>query len=127
MALCLTVPTVPATEPSLCLFHEAKVSKVICSNNVKIILLSSLETGAPDAMDLLTKLLVLDPQKRLTAVDALAHPWFTKHNVPLINNLKMPVYPRNEAYIRSQQNQQRKRTRSNNQTNSQSNKSRRIQ
>jgi serine/threonine-protein kinase BUR1 len=35
---------------------------------------------SPEAIDLLDKLLVLDPEKRLSAEECLAHPWFQKGN-----------------------------------------------
>lgn len=38
-----------------------------------------LSAASPDAMDLLLRLLVLRPDKRATAREALRHPFFTKH------------------------------------------------
>ena len=40
---------------------------------------------SPEAKDLVTRLLEKDPTKRYTAVQALAHPWFTKTEGPAIN------------------------------------------
>lgn len=40
---------------------------------------SVLSAASPDAMDLLLQLLVLRPDKRATAREALRHPFFTKH------------------------------------------------
>lgn len=40
---------------------------------------SVLSAASPDAMDLLQQLLVLRPDKRATAREALQHPFFTKH------------------------------------------------
>ncbi|CAB1100381.1 unnamed protein product [Ectocarpus sp. CCAP 1310/34] len=40
---------------------------------------SLLSAASPDAMDLLLRLLVLRPDKRATAREALRHPYFTKH------------------------------------------------
>lgn len=37
-----------------------------------------IKTSSEDAMDLVTKLLVFDPTKRLTASQALAHPYVAK-------------------------------------------------
>lgn len=39
---------------------------------------------SPEAKDLVTRLLEKDPTKRYTAVQALAHPWFTKTEGPAI-------------------------------------------
>lgn len=38
-----------------------------------------LSAASPDAMDLLLQLLILRPDKRATAAEALRHPYFTKH------------------------------------------------
>lgn len=38
-----------------------------------------LSAASPDAMDLLLQLLVLRPDKRISAAQALRHPYFTKH------------------------------------------------
>lgn len=47
--------------------------------------LSNLFSAAQDdALDLLTNLLVLNPLKRLTAAQALAHPYFTKDPTPTV-------------------------------------------
>lgn len=43
---------------------------------------SVLSAASPDAMDLLLQLLVLRPDKRATAAEALRHPYFTKHDPP---------------------------------------------
>ncbi|KAJ6339630.1 hypothetical protein OIU77_007553 [Salix suchowensis] len=53
-------------------------------------------TGSPvlsdSGFDLLNKLLTYDPEKRITADDALNHPWF--HEVPLPKSKEsMPTYP----------------------------------
>ena len=41
-----------------------------------------LSAASPDAMDLLVQLLVLRPDKRISAAEALRHPFFTKHDPP---------------------------------------------
>lgn len=41
-----------------------------------------LSAASPDAMDLLNQLLVLRPDKRISAAEALRHPYFTKHDPP---------------------------------------------
>ncbi|CAM9448482.1 unnamed protein product, partial [Laminaria digitata] len=41
-----------------------------------------LSAASPDAMDLLLQLLVLRPDKRISAAEALRHPYFTKHDPP---------------------------------------------
>lgn len=43
---------------------------------------SVLSAASADAMDLLLQLLVLRPDKRATADEALRHPYFTKHKPP---------------------------------------------
>lgn len=44
----------------------------------KTALRDMIKTSSEDAMDLVTKLLVFDPTKRLTASQALAHPYVSK-------------------------------------------------
>lgn len=40
------------------------------------------ESISPQAKDLIRGLLELDPKKRLTAVEAIEHPWFTVRHRP---------------------------------------------
>ncbi len=55
--------------------------------------LANLFTAAsPDALDLLRQLLALNPMKRATAKEALAHPYFTNDPLPTPIN-KMPSLP----------------------------------
>jgi len=45
-----------------------------------------------EGFDLLNKLLTYDPEKRISAQDALDHPWFDEHPRPKAKEL-MPTYP----------------------------------
>ena len=40
--------------------------------------------ASPDALDLLKKLLLLDPHQRITAHDALSHPYVTQFHMPKV-------------------------------------------
>jgi serine/threonine protein kinase len=58
---------------------------------------------SPEGLDLLQGLLMRDPAQRLTAVQALEHPWFRRHfgaapeddssSVPLERNNIVPLLP----------------------------------
>ena len=48
---------------------------------------SAWENISENAKDLVSKLLVIDPKKRLSAVEALAHPWFSDPNVRTVQSL----------------------------------------
>lgn len=52
-----------------------------------------LSAASPDAMDILLKMLVLRPDKRITAAEALQHPYFTKHDPPACSpsELALPI------------------------------------
>lgn len=47
-----------------------------CKKTKKITIKDLIPDIEPDAMDLLSKLLEYDPEKRISAVDALMHPFF---------------------------------------------------
>ena len=49
-----------------------------------------------ELLDLLNRLLDLDPQTRITAQDALDHPWFRCHPLPKDVAL-MPTFPSTNA------------------------------
>jgi hypothetical protein len=38
--------------------------------------------ATPDALDLISRMLVYDPERRISAVEALAHPWFKHAPMP---------------------------------------------
>ena len=48
---------------------------------------SAWENISENAKDLVSKLLVVDPKKRLSAAEALAHPWFSDPNVRTVQSL----------------------------------------
>jgi len=64
-------------------------------------------------VDLLQKMLTLNPRKRITASQALNHPWFSEDPLPDHTSCKLPMSPRNESWVRKfieeQQNKKRRR------------------
>lgn len=38
--------------------------------------------ASPEALDLLSKMLIYNPKKRITAFDAINHPWFKTSPLP---------------------------------------------
>lgn len=56
--------------------------------------------------DLLTRLLCLNPKKRITAEQALKHDWFTTDPIPNKNAARLPGQPRNELWVRGKYNHQ---------------------
>jgi serine/threonine protein kinase len=53
-------------------------------------------------LDLLEELLKMDPSKRITAQEALRHPWFTSSPEPDKAAVRLPKEPRNEAWLKRQ-------------------------
>lgn len=51
-------------------------------------------------LDLLEQLLTVDPSKRISAQEALRHPWFTTAPEPDRQSVKLPREPRNEAWLK---------------------------
>ena len=63
--------------------HAISLKEVLLRANVSV---------TDELLDLLTRLLDLDPQTRITAEDALDHPWFRCHPLPKDITL-MPTFP----------------------------------
>ncbi|XP_055324407.1 phosphorylase b kinase gamma catalytic chain, skeletal muscle/heart isoform isoform X3 [Sitodiplosis mosellana] len=55
-----------------------------------------------DPKDLIRKCLVVEPEKRITVKEALAHPFFTTTRKPKQNKLKMYIFPRLKLQLRRQ-------------------------
>ena len=47
---------------------------------------------SPELRDLIESLLCVDPEQRLTAADALAHPWFAKFDVSQQRSNQLRVF-----------------------------------
>lgn len=50
-------------------------------------------------VDLIDRLLTYDPRKRLTAREALRHPWFAEHPMPKAAHM-MPTFPSTQVTTR---------------------------
>ncbi|KAH9846601.1 Pkinase-domain-containing protein [Lenzites betulinus] len=61
--------------------------------------------ASPQAVDLLERLLQFDPSKRISAAEALTHPYFTTNPVynPPVNMFNAPLTNPNYAYAQAQQ------------------------
>jgi len=53
-------------------------------------------------LDLLEALLTVNPKRRITAQEALRHPWFTETPKPDKSSVRLPIESRNEAWIKKQ-------------------------
>lgn len=51
---------------------------------------------SPNGLDLLNRLLAYDPTRRMTATEALAHPYFTESPLPAAQEL-MPTFPNSQV------------------------------
>ncbi|KAL0478647.1 cyclin-dependent kinase [Acrasis kona] len=60
-------------------------------------------------VDLLEALLQIDPNKRISAEQALRHPWFSQAPEPSKSALKLPTESRNESWVKKQFAEQEKR------------------
>jgi len=60
-------------------------------------------------VDLLEDMLQLDPKKRISAQQALQHPWFSQLPLPSAHAIRLPTESRNEAWVKKQYAEQEKR------------------
>lgn len=82
LAVIVVLPATPLPPPPTHTNHQEHCSLpdyVEFKPQQPVDLNSVLSAASPDAMDLLLQLLVLRPDKRATAKEALRHPFFTKH------------------------------------------------
>ena len=52
------------------------------------------QEASPEVIDLIKKLLVVDPEQRLSASEALKHPWFTKDGIPQQHKIDKEMFER---------------------------------
>lgn len=62
-------------------------------------------------LDLLESLLTMNPMRRITAQEALRHPWFAASPPPKANAVILPREPRNEAWIKKKITEQEQKQR----------------